>query len=387
MDLSAILNELGEDREHYYNAIAPPILQTSNFAFRTVEELREALRDEMGGYLYSRGLNPTVEILRKKLAALDGAEECLLFNSGSAAVFAAVIASVRSGGHIVSVRAPYSWTQRLFDIILPRFNVATTYVDGTRVENWASAIQDTTTLFYLESPNSWDFSLQDIEAVAALARSRGIVTVCDNSYCTPIYQSPIALGVDLALQTATKYIGGHSDTLGGVLCGSIARLRSIFASEFLTIGSGIQPFNAWLLLRGLRTLPIRLERIRRTTMEVLGFLKNHPKIEQVVFPFDPDFPQYDLAQRQMRGACGLMTLIPKTHRQEEIAAFCQSLRHIRMAVSWGGHESLVMPKCAGMPPEAFDPNVRSHRMVRLYCGLEEPAYLIADLEKALAAIP
>src|SRR5215213_3324292 len=134
MDLSFILNELGEERDTYFNAISPPIVQTSNFAFSKVADMRKAFEDEMGGYLYSRGLNPTVDILRKKLAALDGAEDCLVFNSGAAALFAAVLANVKAGDHIVSVRKPYTWAQRMFDVILPRFNVSTTYVDGTNIE-------------------------------------------------------------------------------------------------------------------------------------------------------------------------------------------------------------------------------------------------------------
>jgi cystathionine beta-lyase/cystathionine gamma-synthase len=259
--LSYIINELGEDRENYFNAISAPIIQTSNFAFKKVDDLSKALEDEMNDYLYSRGLNPTVEILRKKLAALDGAEDCLVFNSGASAIFASVLANIKSGDHIVSVRAPYTWAQRMFDIILPRFNVSTTYIDGTKIENWEKASQENTILYYLESPNSWDFALQDLNAVASLARSKNIITIIDNSYCTPLYQKPIEMGIDLSLQTATKYIGGHSDTLGGVLCGSHTMIKKIFDSEYLNIGSGIQPFNAWLLIRGLRTLPARLERI------------------------------------------------------------------------------------------------------------------------------
>src|SRR6186713_45221 len=157
MDISQIINELGEDREHYFNAVAPPIIQTSNFAFKKVADLHKAFEDEMGGYLYSRGLNPTVDILRKKLAALDGAEDCLVFNNGAAAIFAGIFANIKSGDHIVSVKAPYTWVQRMFDVILPRFGVSTTYIDGTKLENWKQATLPKTTFCYLESPNSWDY--------------------------------------------------------------------------------------------------------------------------------------------------------------------------------------------------------------------------------------
>jgi len=383
MNFSNIINELGEERESYFNAISPPIVQTSNFAFKKVDDLARALDDEMSGYLYSRGLNPTVEILRKKMAALDGAEDCLVFNSGASAIFASILANVKSGDHVVSVRAPYTWAQRMFDVVLPRFNVETTYINGTKVENWEQATRSNTTLYYLESPNSWDFALQDIQAVASLARSKNIITITDNSYCTPLYQNPIKMGIDLSLQTATKYIGGHSDVLGGVLSGSHSMIKRIFESEYLNTGSGIQPFNAWLLIRGLRTLPARLERITRTTNEVISFLKQHPKVESVIFPFDESFPQYELAKKQMKGACGLFTIVIKAKQKAEIVRFCESLEHIMMAVSWGGHESLVIPKCAGISDSDFDANNKEHRYVRMYVGLEDSNYLIDDLAGAL----
>jgi cystathionine beta-lyase/cystathionine gamma-synthase len=201
-----------------------------------------------------------------------------------------------------------------------------------------------------------------------------------------LYQQPIALGIDIAMQTATKYIGGHSDTLGGVISGSHAMMKKIFNSEYLTIGSGIQPFNAWLLIRGLRTLPARFERITRTTGRLVEYLKQHPLIEEVIFPFDPGFSQYELAKKQMKGACGLVTVVLKAERMEQVVTFCESLRHILMAVSWGGHESLAIPKCASMDPASFNPVDREHRMIRFYFGLEEPEYLIEDIEQALGAI-
>jgi cystathionine beta-lyase/cystathionine gamma-synthase len=383
MDISYILNQLGEDRHEYFNAISPPIMQTSNFAFDTVDDLRKAFEDEMGGYLYSRGLNPTVDILRKKLAALDGAEDSLVFNNGAAATFAGVLANVRSGDHIVSVDHPYSWTRHLFDQVLPRFGVTTTYIDGRHIENFERAILPHTSLIYLESPTSWYFELQDLKAVAELAKAEGIVTIIDNSYCSPLYQRPIEMGIDISMQTATKYIGGHSDTLGGVLSGSSEMIRKIFLSEYMCIGSGIQPFNAWLLLRGLRTLPARLERINRTTEKVWQFLKTHPVVETLIYPFDPDFDQFALAKNQMEQAPGLISIYVNMFSAEDIERFCDGLKHFKMAVSWGGHESLVIPKLSTMAREAFDPNNKDHRMIRIYVGLEEADYLISDLAQGL----
>jgi len=382
MDISYILNELGEDREQYFNAVSPPIIQTSNFAFKKVADLRLAFEDEMSGYLYSRGLNPTIDILRKKLAALDGAEDCLVFNSDASAIFAAVFANVKSGDHIVSVNKPYTWAWKMFDNILPRFGISTTYVDGTKTEHFERAILPNTRVIYLESPNSLTYELQDLKAVAELAKARHLVTVIDNSYCTPLHQQPIALGIDIAMQTATKYLNGHSDTVGGVLCSTKTMMKKIFDSEYLNMGIGTTPFNAWLMIRGLRTLPARLDRITATTGKLLEYLEQHPKVEEVIFPFNLGFPQYQLARQQMSGACGLVTIVMKTDKMEAIIQFCESL----MAVSWGGHESLALPRCASLLPHQFDPGNREHRMIRFYFGLEEPAYLVADIEQAFKNI-
>ena len=190
----------------------------------------------------------------------------------------------------------------------------------------------------------------------------------------------------MTLQSATKYLGGHSDVVAGVLSGTHDMMKRIFDNELLNMGNGISPFNAWLLIRGLRTLPLRLERITTTTSKVVEYLKQHAKIERVIFPFDSSFKQFELAKQQMQGACGLMTIILKAETMQQVVTFCESLRHMLMAVSWGGHESLVVPKCASLQPGDFDAANPEHRMIRLYIGLEEPEYLVADLEQALAAV-
>ena len=381
MDISYIINELGEERENYFNAIAPPIIQTSNFAFKKVDDLRKAFDDEASAYLYSRGNNPTLKILSQKLAALDGAEDCLVFNSGAGAIYAAVVANVKSGDHIISVDKPYSWAQKLFNDILPRFNVTTTYVDGREIDNFKNAIQSNTTIIYLETPNSWSFYLQDLKEVAKLAKERKILTICDNSYCSPLYQRPIEYGIDMVLQSATKYIGGHSDVVAGVLCGTIKMMTKIFNGEYMNIGIGTTPFNAWLLIRGLRTIKIRLEKISDTTPKIVGYLKKHEKVESVIFPFDKDFPQYKLAKQQMEGACGLLSFIINAQTIAEIERFCEGLQHILMAVSWGGYESLIIPGCASIKQDEFDTANIDHRIMRMYVGLEESDYLIEDLER------
>jgi cystathionine beta-lyase/cystathionine gamma-synthase len=380
-EISNIINELGEDREDYFNAVAPPIIQTSNFAFNKVSDFRKALEDESANFIYSRATNPTLKILSQKMTALDGAEDCLVFNSGASAVFTSVLANVKSGDHIVSVEKPYTWAQKLFKIILPRFHITTTFVDGRKIENFERAIQPNTTVIYLETPNSWSFYLQDLEAVAKLAKSKNIITICDNSYCTPLYQRPIEYGIDLVLQSATKYINGHSDVVAGVLCGSKKMIEKIFRSEYMNMGIGTTPFNAWLLIRGLRTLPVRMERVSATTKKVVAYLKKCKEVEEILFPFDEDFCQYQLAKKQMSGAGGLFSFIIKATNIEEIEKFCESLQHILMAVSWGGHESLIIPGIASIKENEFDANNKNHRMLRMYIGLEDADYIIEDLER------
>ena len=382
-DLSWIINQLGEDREQYFQAVAPPIMQTSNFAFPTVDSMRRALAGEFEANVYSRGNNPTLNMLRQKLAALDGAEDALFFASGVAAIAIPVIAFVKSGDHIVSVAKPYSWTNRLFNTLMPRFGVTCTMVDGTRTENFENAIRPETKLIFLESPNTFTYELQDLAAVAALAKKRGILTMIDNSYCTPFHQKPISSGIDLTMQTATKYIGGHSDAVGGVVCGSKAHMKHIFEADYMNIGASVSPFNAFLFLRGLRTMHLRVDRSSRSAAWIVERLEKHPRVRKMHYPFSKSFPQYELAKKQMKQGGGLFTIELDANGIDAIEKFCNSLKRFLMAVSWGGHESLVIPVCATMPREKFDALNPEHRLVRFYVGLEEPEVLLAEIEEAL----
>jgi cystathionine beta-lyase/cystathionine gamma-synthase len=383
MDISYILNELGEERDNYFNSVSPPIIQTSNFTFKTVADFRRGLAEEFDATLYSRGHNPTINILRQKLAALDGAEDALVFSSGIAAISVPILALLKQGDHVVSVESPYSWTVKLFSNLLPKFGITTTYVNGSDMSAILDAIQPDTRLIYLESPNTFSYELQDLKAVAALAKQHEIITMIDNSYCTPLYQQPIKLGIDLVAQSATKYIGGHSDVVAGVLTGSGELIKQIFNNEFLNIGPSLSPHSAWLLLRGLRTLPLRLRRSFETTTQIVNWLKQHPKIDKVIWPFDPDFKQYELARQQMQGCGGLFSFTLKDPCVEKIEAFCDKLKHILMAVSWGGHESLIIPSIAGISAGDYDAGNDRHNLIRMYVGLEDASYLIADLQNAL----
>ena len=383
MDLSYILNELGEDRDNYYGAVSPPIIQSSNFAFKTVSDLKRALDNEYDHLLYSRGKNPTLNILQQKLAALDGAEDALVFSSGIAAISVPILALLAQGDHVIAVENPYSWTVKLFKDVLTKFGIRTTFVDGSEVENIQNAICGETRLIYLESPNTFSYDLQDLSTIAGIAKEKGILTMIDNTYCGPLFQQPIQLGIDLVAQSATKYLGGHSDVMGGVITGSRELIKRIFAHEFLNIGPALSPNAAWLLIRGLRTLPLRMQRSFETTKIITAWLADHPKVEQVVWPFLPGFKQSELAQCQMQGCGGLFSFTLKESSAEKIETFCNSLQHVLMAVSWGGHESLLIPILATLGVGDYDMNNRRHQLIRMYVGLEDADYLIKDLEQAL----
>jgi cystathionine beta-lyase/cystathionine gamma-synthase len=294
------------------------------------------------------------------------------------------MSALRAGDHVVSVQKPYSWTNKLLNQLLARFGIETTMIDGTDPEHFRQAIRPNTRLFVLESPNSMTFEMQDLAAVAAIARAHGIQTLIDNSYATPLNQQPIALGIDMVAHSGSKYLGGHSDIVAGVLCCSRAKAEQIFASEYMTLGGILSPHDAWLMLRGLRTLPIRMNRVAETAPQVVRYLEAHPSVEKVIYPFSPSFPQYDLALRQLKQPTGLFSVLLKADRLEDIDRFCDKLKYFILACSWGGYESLVYPAAVLYTSAHYADNTLPWNLVRLYTGLEDPETLIADLDQALA---
>jgi len=381
--LSDILTHLGEDREQYFNAVAPPVIQSSNFVFPDLAAFRAVFADELEHHVYTRGNNPTVEILRKKLAALEGTEDCLVFSSGAGAIAAAVIGNVQSGDHVVCVKAPYSWTTALLRKFLPRFGVDHTFVDGTNLAEIEAAIRPETRVLYLESPNTLTYECQDLAACAALAKERQIVTIIDNSYCSPLYQTPAAFGIDIVVHSGTKYLNGHSDVVVGVLCAGKTMVKKIFESELMTLGGVLGPHDAALVLRGLRTLPLRLQRSNESAQALLARLEQHPKVERVWYPFHHSFPQLELAKRQMRGCGGLFSVQFKTGTPEQMEDFVHRLKRFLMAVSWGGHESLIMPTIGFYNIPGRDNPPLPWTFARFYIGLEDPDWLWEDLEQAM----
>ncbi len=380
-EFTYILHHYMEEDEPY-GSLVPPIFQTSIFTFKDFKAFQTAINHEEETFLYTRGNNPTVKLVEEKLARLEHAETAQLFSSGVSAISAAVMAFIRSGDHIISVTDAYGWTKTLFDEYLARFGVEVSYVSGEDPSEIEALIRPNTRILYLESPTTFTFKLQDLKAVSKVARSHGIKTMIDNSWATPYFQNPIDFGIDIVIHSTSKYLGGHNDIMGGVVIGSSEDIGHIFQTEFLNIGGVPDPFAAWLLIRGLRTLHIRMERHFNSCVKVVKYLETHPKVERVLYPFSPSHPQYELAKRQMRGGSSLFSIKLKTSDKGKIEEFTNRLKYFKKGVSWGGYNSLLVPYIVPYPDEEgeFLP------LVRLYVGLEDPGMLCQDLEDALNAI-
>ncbi|MPL99457.1 L-methionine gamma-lyase [bioreactor metagenome] len=360
--------------EESNDPITPAIYQTSNFRFRDVDSFRVAMADEEHGLIYSRGNNPTLNTLADKLGALEGGK-ALLFSSGMGAISTAILSVARTGRHALCIEGAYSWTDKIFREILPHYGVDAEIVPGAEI---IDHIRKDTNLVYIESPLTKTFELLDIKAVCDAAHSVGAVVMLDNSYSTPLLQRPLEMGVDFVLHSATKYIGGHSDTVGGVVVCREEMYSQLFNNEYLAIGAIMSPFNAWLFLRGLRTLPVRLERISDSAEKVIAFFENCSEVEAVLYPGSHSPEQKKLFSQQMSGISGLFSVVFKNKSPEFMKRFCNSLQHFQMAVSWGGHESLVLPYSLWQ-------NSENSGMARFSIGVERPETLIKDIEQALSA--
>ncbi len=376
----------GDDPFRLLHGAAPPIVETSTFLFDSYEALEEAFANPEAHCLYTRGNNPTVKVAEEKIAALEGAEACRLFGSGMAAISSAILSCVGAGDHIVSIKTVYGPAYNFMATYLPRFGVETTFVEGTDPAEFAEAVRPNTKLFYLESPSTNVFKLQDLPAVTAIAKAHGIRTVIDNSYCSMLLQRPLDLGVDLSVYSATKFLNGHSDVVAGAVVGNRELIRRINAAEYPLLGGIIGPFEAWLIARGLRTLPIRMRQHQESARQVVDFLVKHPRVKVVHYPGHPSHPQYELAQRQMKGASSLLSFELDTGELAAVKRFVNGVRTFGLGVSWGGFESLLfaplIAQSRELPPEKW----QSPGLVRIHVGLEDPLDLIDDLDQALAQL-
>ncbi|MCL1850422.1 MAG: aminotransferase class I/II-fold pyridoxal phosphate-dependent enzyme [Bacteroidetes bacterium] len=372
----------------YEGAVVPPIFQNSLFTFPDWEAIDNAFDARQENYIYSRGKNPTVDFAEKKLAEIAHADRAILFTSGMAAISAAVLYCVKPNSHIITVKNVYGPTSNFMaNYLKEKLNIETTYISGERVEEFREHIRKNTSLIYLESPSSAVFSLQDLEAVAYLAKENNIKTICDNTWATPLFQHPLDLGIDLEVHSVSKYLGGHSDLVAGAVMGKKRDMEVLFAREYEWLGGKISPFEAWLLIRSLRTLPIRMQRHQENAMKVAQFLEKQPQIELVRYPGLPSFPQYELGKKQMSGYSGLLSFQLKTNDINQVKAFYNALKMFHKGVSWGGFESLAYAPAISylkeLPPEQFAQMGISLGDIRISVGLENAEDLIGDLREAL----
>ena len=379
--MRTIVTHWAEDPSRFHGAVTPPIYETSTFAMPSFDAIEASYAGDDTYYRYTRGGNPTTEIVEAKLAALEGGEACLCFGAGMGAVAATLLTFLRTGGHVVAVQNLYGDTYRLLEEFGPRFGIARTYVRGDSPDEVEAALRPETQLVWLESPTSHVFELQDLRAISARCRARGIPTATDNSWATPCFQQPLALGVDLSVHSATKYLGGHSDIVAGAVIGARDVLTRIRHTEASVLGSVLGPFEAWLLLRGLRTLPVRMEAHQQTGLEIAHHLSRHPRVRRVNHPGLRSHPQHALGRTQMRGYSGLFSIELDTD-VAGVRRFCDALEMFYLGVSWGGWESLAFPTGAG---SAAKRRGAPESLVRLSVGLEDPADLTEDLDHALAA--
>lgn len=380
--LSDILFKVGEEVSSSPSPVVPPIYQSSNFAFDKVADLRRAFENERNTNLYTRGNNPTVDIVRKKIAALAGAEDALIVSSGASAISIAILSQIKAGDHIVCIKNPYSWTEKFCKNILGRFGVETTFWDINVNPTIDSLLQMNTKVVFLESPNTFTFEIQDLSAIASICKEKNIVSIIDNTYSTPLGQRCIEMGIDMEIHSISKYLNGHSDVIAGAIIGSNKIIDPIFRSEFLNFGTIVSPNDAWLILRGLRTLPQRMEAIAKSTKKIVEFLQTQNWVKSVLHPLDTGFKQYDLSTKQMSWYGGLFSIEVKENSIEKMEDFCNQLKFFKMAVSWGGHESLIMSCCAFYPKEYTGLRKYPSNLMRLYIGLEDFDDLILDLKQA-----
>lgn len=372
---------VAHDDVHAFEAVVPPIVQTSLFTFSSFEEMAATYRGEQVRPVYSRVGNPTTRLFEQKIAELERTEDAIGFASGMGAISSSVLAFVEPGDRIVCVRHVYPDAYRLFETLLKRWKVETVYVDGRDAEAVAAALPGAK-LLYLESPNSWMMETQDIPALTTLARKHGVVSIIDNSWASPVFQQPVRLGVDLVVHSASKYIGGHSDVVAGVVAGRKELVDIIRRTITPYLGAKLAPFEAWLLLRGLRTLPTRMKAHEAAGLAVARRLGELPEVVAVHHPgLGNSLPP------GLSGTSGLFSF--EFDDSVDIPAFCNALRLFKIGVSWGGHESLVVPALVGRgqnagPNSAVDFGV-PERMVRLHVGLEGVDALWGDITQALSA--
>lgn len=384
---TVVIHEGYDDKEHQ-GSLAVPLYQTSTFSFETALQGENRFSGVEGGNIYSRLGNPTVRVLEERMTALENGKGALAFGSGMAAVSTILVHLTKSGDHILCSRGIYGCTFGLLGMLNEKYNISHDLIQMKTEEEIERAIKPETVCIYIETPINPTMELVDIHAVVNVAKRHGLRVVVDNTFSSPYLQNPLDIGADFVLHSATKYINGHGDVIAGLLVGADKEeMESIRMSVQKDFGGIISPFDAWLLIRGLKTLSVRMERHTSNAEKVIAYLKGQKLVEEIYYPFDKDNPQYEIAKRQMRAGGGLISFTVKGGK-EGAQLFMDSLSLIKIAVSLGDAETLIQHPATmthSVIPEAERLQMGiTDSLLRLSVGLEHAEDLIADFKAAFA---
>ena len=366
-----ILTSDAYDSAAHRNSIAPPIYQTVMFDLKTGAE-----RDQ--SYIYTSLGNPNFSIVEKKMAAVECGAAAKLFSTGMAAIHAVVFSLVGQGDHVIVSENVYVGVKTLFQQTVKRFGVSVTWVSG-KADEIEAALRPNTKLIYLESPGSMLFDIIDLATIGQIGKRHGAKLAIDNTWATPLYQNPLCYGFDVVIHSATKYLSGHNDVMGGVVIGSKKLVR-----QLVSMGAVMDPHQAWLLGRSLVTLPVRMKQGAENAMTIARFLEAHPKVERILYPGLPTHPEYTLGKRQMTGYSSLMSFIAKGSYEQTMNVL-NRFKLIKPAWSYGGAMSLAMPGGKDLREQLIRRGY-GQNLIRLYVGLENPSSLMEDLDDALQVI-
>lgn len=374
------------EREEETGAVVTPIYQTAPFKFKSAAHGAAVMAGKEKGYVYSRGLNPTTEVLEEKMADLEGGEAALAQATGMAAISAAVFTEVKAGDHVIADEVIYGNTYDLF-VDLQKFGVDVSFIDTSQIENVENTFRPNTKLVFFETPANPTMKLTDIKAVCDIAHENGATVMVDNTFMTPYLQQPLTFGADVVLHSATKYLNGHGDTLGGVIVCSSDFIKQARRTA-KNVGGAISPFNSWLIIRGMKTLTVRMDRHNENAMAVARFLQGHKSVAKVIYPGLKDHPQYDLARKQMGGTGGMIAFLLK--EANDVPSFLDALKLCTLAVSLGETATLIQhPATMTHAVVPRDKRIKygiADELVRLSVGLEDVEDIIADLGQALDSV-
>ncbi|MCT8139920.1 methionine gamma-lyase [Anaerobacillus sp. CMMVII] len=379
----------GYDSKDHLGSLSTPIYQTSTFTFDTAEQGERFFAGEEKGYIYSRLGNPTVTVLQEKIAEIEEGEACLAFGSGMAAISAVLLSLTKANDHVVVSQGIYGCTYGLLTLMEEKYNINHDFCLMENEQQLRELIKPETTCIYLETPINPTMKVIDLEMVVSVAKEYNLPVVVDNTFCSPYLQKPLELGCDVVIHSATKYICGHGDVVAGLAVGSQELMAKIAMTTQKDIGGILAPFDAWLLLRGLKTLPIRMDRHCENTLKLVEWLKTEPLIKAVYYPGDPNHPDYEITKKQMKHGGGLFSFELNGTKQQ-IQTFMNGLKMIKIAVSLGDAESLIQHP-ATMTHSVIPEDVRlsmgiTDQLIRLSVGLEAWEDIRDDIKQSLELI-